>query len=220
MPALGAHPRARHDRMPALSDDRLQLESTGLIVPRLAFPFWLPTAMVGRSRRLPFPLLVLERTPVIQAYEGLIRHLQDLNTGSTEVALTAVLWRVVALSDRLVDGDTKDRRQQLNLRVARNDSLHDQEKDTWTVLNDAFINYRNAASHMVATRQSDGKVQARFEEAVSYATDNVEELVAASRAIGFAVLQDAAEELARLWPPKDAWATTWRQHEWVGSHEQ
>lgn len=184
----------------------LAAEGPSSLAPLFA-PFGVPAVAGLQGRSLLFPVLVPKRTAVLRAYQGLVEHLRlaEQEARAGELSSSAILWRVAAVIDGLVDADVSlyDKMNNLRNRVANSGSVSALEKQLWQPLTKEFANRRHALSH-IAVREGP-----TFEESVEYALAERGELVSASSALGLAVLHEVAADLAALPAPEDAWNQVW-----------
>jgi hypothetical protein len=170
-------------------------------------PFWVPSVAGLRQRRLFFPLVAPRRSSVVQAYEGLVHHVRGLFISNAvgELSFTAILWRVAALIDGLEPGNQSlyDKMNAVRGRVVQSSTISLIERQLWTPLTKQFSDRRHALSHLVVR---DGH---SFESSVEYALHSRDELVAASTALGLAVLQEVADDLSDMAAPNDEWSRVW-----------
>ncbi len=181
-------------------------------------PFWLPAVPGLHQRDLLIPIIAPARTRVLRAYEGLVHHLRRLGDAAPELSTTAILWRVAALSEGLVvgGGGTLARLNLLRSRVAQDSSVSLAEQSLWDPITEHFVFCRDALTHMTCERN--GEVKVVFEDAVEFATSPHGDLIPASTAIGFAVLQDIADQVLEMAPPATAWDRVYSEHAWVDDH--
>jgi hypothetical protein len=170
-------------------------------------PFGVPAVAGLRRRSLLFPILVPQRTAVLRAYQGLVEHLRlaEQEARAAELSCSAILWRVAAVIDGLVDAEVGlyEKMNILRNRVANSGSVSDMERQLWQPLTKQFANRRHALTHIAARERP------TFEESIEYALTERAELVSASSALGLAVLHDIAADLAALPAPQDAWTQVW-----------
>lgn len=178
-------------------------------------PFGVPAVAALGARQLFFPVAAPRRTSVLRAYEGLVRHLRAFKeSDASELAHTAILWRISAIVDGLEPGDSPlyDKMNAVRGRVVQSSVLSEQEKLLWNPLQKTFSSRRHVLSHLIVR---DGET---FETASEYAVTSLDELRALSTALGFAILQEIADDLAQLPPPVRAWGLTWSNTAWIEEH--
>jgi len=193
----------------------LRREATKAGDKPLYVPFWVPSVAGINQTDLLFPIVAAKRTRALRAYEGLVHHLRSLTADASEVALTAVLWRVAALSDGLArdSGGTAARFNALRFQVAQDPTISDHEKRLWNPLTTRFVHSRDALTHMICERE--GVVHEVFETAVEYVLAQRHGLVPAASALGLAVLQEIAVHLSDMDAPTVEWERVQREHLWI-----
>lgn len=193
---------------------KLQLQEMS-VDHNLYVPFWVPSVACVGLRKLLFPVITASSSGTLLAYRGLVQHLRALPEQASELAVTAVLWRIAALSDGLApdSGGTLARINALRSRVAADRCIHPSERDLWNPLTSKFVNCRDALTHMVCDRGE--TIKEHFASAVDFVYAERDTLVPAATALGFAVLQDVALQLVDAPPPLRSWEQAFREHNWL-----
>jgi hypothetical protein len=204
--------------------EALIVEKGGPPAPRLVCPMWALSVPVARALggRLPArPVIRSTDADLQRAYEGLLEHFECLYSAhacaSVELSRSAVIWRIAALSDCLVDDvDALDRRlHTLHAQVKGHPGVSEIERSYWRTLDPSnFAQRRNALTHFKENGRWDFSSSA---ESVLGA-DRLEELMEATAAMSLAVIASVAEGLEGSPPPRGAWSRVWRETEWLDDH--